>query len=116
MNLETLVQHANPEELAVLAGLMKRIAARPAVLVTVRHGSGQRRYVVDLADEEALRPYVGMTQAELAEASRGMAGTLGFGCQWLRGFGRVDEMTRTLSLHEVLKVEEAPRKRVWGDT
>jgi hypothetical protein len=116
MNLETLLQHATPEELAALTGLIKRIAARPAVLVTVRHGSGQRRYVVDLADEETLRPYVGKSQAELAEASRGMAGMLSFGCQWLRGFGRVDEMARTLSLYEVLKVEEVPRRRVRGDT
>jgi hypothetical protein len=110
MNLETLLQHANAEELAVLAGLMKRIAA----LVTVRHGGGRRRYVVDLADEEALRPYVGKTEAELAEASRGMAGMLSFGCQWLRAFGRVDELARTLSLDEVLKVQEAPLARLGG--
>jgi hypothetical protein len=114
MEVSDLAKYATTEELVVIAGVVKRANDRSAVLVTVEHRSGRRRYVVDRADEEQLRRYVGKSQAELAELSRGMGGMLGFGCQWLRGYGRVDEMAATLSLYEVVKVEEVDRRRVWG--
>ncbi len=114
MEVTELATYATTEELAVIARVVQRANIRPAVLVTVEHGSGRRRYMVDRADEEQMREFVGRSESELADLSRGMSGLLGFGCRWLRGYGRVDEMARTLSLYEVVKVEEADRKRVWG--
>jgi hypothetical protein len=114
MEVSDLARYATTEELAVIANVVQRANDRPAVLVTVKHGGFRRRYVVDRADEEQLRDYVGKSETELAELSRGMRGMLGFGCQWLRRYGRVDEMHRSLSLHEVVKVEQANRAKVWG--
>lgn len=37
-----------------------------------------------------------------------------FGAQWVRAYGNVDEMYRTLSLYEVTSVRAVDRKRVWG--
>jgi hypothetical protein len=115
MDIIDLLAAATEEELPVLAAVIKRLNDRPAILVTVGRAGGRRRRYVVVEDEETIRPYVGRSEAELARLSRGPNGMTPIGCQWLRAFGKVDEMYASLSLYEVVKVEEVDRARVWGD-
>jgi hypothetical protein len=110
MDVVELVKNATEEEVAVIATVVARMQNKPAVLVTLQE-STRRRYVVAREDEDELRVLVGKSKAELA-ALHGQR--FGFGGQWLRSMGRVDEMYRSLSLDGVVKVEEADRARVWG--
>jgi len=124
MEIETLLSHATDEELPAIAAVLKRIADAPAVVVTVRHNKSTRRYVVSTEDESLFdglsgalisesRP--GARDSEVEERFGGMGAVLtSFGCRWLRGYGRVDEMHRTLSMIEVIKVERIDRRRVFG--
>jgi hypothetical protein len=114
MDIMDLLAAATEEELRVLVAVIKRLNDRPAILVTVGRGGGKRRRYVVVEDEETIRPYVGKSQAELAELSRGPNGMTPIGCRWLRAFGKVDEMYASLSLYEVVKVEEVDRAKVWG--
>ena len=109
MDVQTLIRAATDEELPVIAAAARRLQERPCVLVTVREGSKTRRYVVAQEDEEMIRPLVGMDRSEWEHEHAW------FGAQWLRGFGRVDEMYRSLGLYDIVKVEEAPRAKVWGE-
>jgi hypothetical protein len=113
MELPILLAHATKLEQAVILAEVRRIAAMPAVVVTVREGSRHRRYVVAQEDEQALRRFVGHTPEQLA-TDLGQMGTVlfAFGGQWLRGPGRVDELYRSLSLADVVKVEAVDRDRV----
>ena len=124
MNINTLIEEATRDELVTIAGIAARIAARPAVVVTVATGTKHRRYVVATEDEHLFAALSGM----LRPASRPGAcdgevdnqfGHMGaaltaFGAQWLRRMGTVDEMYRTLSIAEVVKVERIARSKVWG--
>jgi hypothetical protein len=85
-------------------------ARKFAVVVTMRDDN--RRYVVAEEDEEEVRGLAGVSESELKAVYSQSWG--GFGGQWLRGFGRVDEMYRTLSFAEVKKVAEIERSKVWG--
>lgn len=108
---------------------------RTSVVVTIDGGfpgGTKRRYVVAAEDEHYFArvrmgkvpepkgtPAAGGTVrtpsvAEVRQAREEHLGRFYFGCQWLRGFGRVDEMYRTLGTWEVVKVERLPRDRVWG--
>jgi hypothetical protein len=124
MEIETFIEHATEDELPVIAAVLRRIADRPAVVVTVRGGKTSRRYVVATEDESVfdglsgvLRPESrrGASDSEVEERFGGMGAVLtSFGCQWLRRYGCVDEMYRTLSVIEVTKVERIDRHRVFG--
>lgn len=114
MEVKDLIAAATEEELPVLAAIIKRLNDRPAILVTVGRAGGRRRRYVVVEDEESIRPYVGKSEAELARLSRGRNGMTPIGCRWLRSFGNVDEMYASLSLWEVVKVEEVDRAKVWG--
>lgn len=107
MDVRTLLERAEtPEEIATVARMLQRAHDAPAVLVTCADG---RRYVVAQEDESLF--------AEIPDGpfeSSGMGGFGGFGAQWLRGYGRVDEMYRSLSFWDVRKVARADRARVWG--
>lgn len=105
MELETIIKNATDDEARALLAAVRRANAKPAVLVTVEGG---RRYVVAQEDEDEIRPLVGRDPEEW-QRSWG-----GFGARWMRGYGRVDEMHRTISLSDVVKVAEADRARVWG--
>lgn len=103
------------------------------VVVTVEQGSGKtRRYVVAHEDAGLFDgvPDGPVPKAEGTPAAGGATrppsvsdirltreeylGRFSFGCQWLRSLGRVDEMYRTLSTWEVVKVERLDSARVWG--
>ena len=99
MNIATLFQNATGEEAEALARVINRANAMPAVVVTLREGGKSRRYVVDQADE--------------SDFDNGRVPHW-FGGQWLRGYGRVDEMYRSLCGDEVVKVERLDRAKVWG--
>ncbi len=124
MEIETLIEHATEEELPVIAAVLRRIADRPAVVVTVRGGKTARRYVVAVEDESlfdglsgAMRPESrpGARDSGFEERFGGMGAVLtSFGCRWLRRYGALDEMHRTLSVIEVTKVEHIDRHRVFG--
>jgi hypothetical protein len=109
-DLEVLVENASEDELRTIVKVLQRAREKPALLVTVNG----RRYVVDQEDEAAVRSLVGLSADELKDRVYGAAGRVAFGARWMRGYGRVDEMCRTLSLWEVTKVAEADRARVWG--
>lgn len=109
MNLETLVANATDDELPAIAAALHRAQSKPCVLVTTLEGGKRRRYVVAQEDEDEIRKYVGCAESVLDRQWQ-----VWFGAQWLRGMGRVDEMYRSLSLSETVKVEEADRARVWG--
>lgn len=80
---------------------MQEITA-PRTVVTVQNGKGTRRYLVDRADEHVLDHLPdGPVDPETV---RGMSGAAGFGCQWLRSRNIVDEMYRTLSLWDVVRI------------
>jgi len=123
MNLETVLSEASDDELQTIAHVVARVVARPAIVVTVA-GRTRRRYVVATEDERlfadlsgVLRPASrpGACDSEIDEQLGHMGAVLNaFGCQWLRRMGAVDEMYRSLSLCEVIKVERIDRKRVWG--
>lgn len=105
--------------------------AGTCVVVTVE-GKPARRYVIDDRDEDLFDrvPSGKVPEAEGTPAAGGATrppsvsdvrwaredhlGRFSFGCQWLRSLGKVDEMYRTLSTWEVVKVERLPRTRVWG--
>ncbi len=95
MNLSAMLLHASREELEMILKLRDRVDSFPAIVVTVM----RKRYVVDQSDEHEFHdgkiPYA-------------------FGGQWLRGYGRVDEMYRLLSGAEVTKIERIDRTKVWG--
>lgn len=111
MDVKTLIRNATEEELLAIASALKRANKRPAILVTLR--TGGRRYVVCREDEHLFEDLVGLDEAELAERV-GRAVLVAFGAQWMRGYGRVDEMYRSLSLGEVTSIKTADRARVWG--
>src|SRR5437773_934995 len=107
-----LVQHATADELKLLGDIARRANAQPAVLVTVREGGGSRGYVVAQEDEGIFRD---IPDGAFSSDSPGVRYILAaFGAQWLRSYGRVDEMYRTVSLAEVVKVERVNRERVWN--
>lgn len=95
-----------------------------SVVVTVDNGR-KRRYVVASEDEHLFAGVPtgpingGKVEAdddvfEVRWAREDALGRFSFGCQWLRGMGRVDEMYRTLSTWEIVKVERIDATRVWG--
>lgn len=129
--LQTLVQNATTEELRTIHAVLQRADAKPAVVVTLEHGRSTRRYVVAQEDEHLFDgvPTGKVPVAEGTPASDGVRppsisdirqareehlGRFGFGGQWLRGLGRVDEMYRSLATWEVVKVERIDRTKVWG--
>jgi hypothetical protein len=98
------------EEAKVLAQLIVREGHKPEVLVTVQHGvESKRRYVVDHEDREAVLALKPALQEDPRDRP-----WFYFGARWLRAYGKVDEMHRSLSFSEVVKIEEADPRRVWG--
>ncbi len=106
-------------------------STRTSVVVTVEEGRTKRRYVVAAEDAHLFEdvPTGKVPVAQGTPASDGIRppsisdirgaredhlGRFSFGCQWLRSMGRVDEMYRTLSTWEVVKVERIAQDRVWG--
>jgi hypothetical protein len=114
MDLRSLMRHATEPEREVILNVLRRVVASPAVVVTVREGGRRRRYVVALEDEQELRRFVGHSAQQLQDELGGRAALLTFGAQWLRGPGRVDEMYRSLSMAEVVRVAVVDRSVVWG--
>lgn len=104
MDLNELARHATDDELRTLAAVAGRAAAAPRIVVTVKVGKGTRRYVVCRDSEDV---FDGIDNAEQLEEKFGHMGAIlaSFGCQWLRGKGRVDECYRTLSMCEVVKIK-----------
>ncbi len=94
------------DERRVLLGIIERMNARPAVVVTVDLGGTKRRYVVATEDESI---FAGAPDGPFSDGR-----PFYFGAQWLRGFGKVDEMYRSFGLYEATKVERFDRKKVWG--
>jgi hypothetical protein len=92
------------------------------IVVTVEHGAGRtRRYVVTPEDEYMFAdapsgkvPVLRGTPAsdgirepsvnDIRRSREERLGRFSFGCQWLRGPGKIDEMYRTLSTWEVVSV------------
>jgi hypothetical protein len=111
MNLEVLMQHATVDELRVIVGIMQRANDRPAILVTTQTEGG-RRYVVSQSDEPIVLGLIGLSSAELAE--RVKYSNAYVGARWMRGYGNVDEMYRSLGVHEITSVRTADRSKVWG--
>lgn len=106
-----------------------------SVVVTVEHGAGKtRRYVVAREDQSLFQdvpagtvpvaqgtPALGgetrpPSVSDIRLTREQHLGRFSFGCQWLRSLGKVDEMYRTLSTWEVVKVERIDSARVWGNT
>ena len=108
MSIEILIRHATEPELRVIADILHRANARPAVVVTVK-GTPARRYVVSQSDEHLFDDFDLATQG-----ADGYGMGFWFSCQWLRSLGKVDEMGRTLGSREVGKVARIDRARVWG--
>lgn len=77
-----------------------------AIVVTLAEGSKKRRYVVAQEDE-------GMFEGDSAVNIVGNW-RFNFGGQWLRSLGKVDEMYRTLSGNDVIKIQRIDRTKVWG--
>jgi hypothetical protein len=112
--LEVLIRAASEDELRTLVGLVERVNAHPAVMVTLQEGRGKRRrYVVYQEDEHLFDGLSGNVSREQVEQHFGSRFAW-FGGQWLRSMGRVDEMARTLSVAELVKVERRHRNAVWG--
>jgi hypothetical protein len=107
--LAVVLANATEEETAAITAALGRANAKPAVIATMRD---RRRYVVAQEDEAEFAELVGLRGEALADRVQYARG--GFGGQWLRGYGRVDEMYRSLSMREVTKVATADRARVWG--
>jgi hypothetical protein len=109
--LETILQHATTDELRVIAAIAERANAEPAILVTV----GGRRYVVAEEDELTFHNIPdGKYDYDPRNYGAGILDKVFFGAQWMRKYGKVDEMYRSLSGYEVTKVARVPRSRVWG--
>lgn len=78
-----------------------REVTEPRLVVTVKNGKGTRRYLVDRVDEHV---FDHLPEGNVdPDAIYGASGRGFFGCQWLRAKNAVDEMHRTLSLHEVVR-------------
>lgn len=108
MQVETLLANIeNDDEARTILALLQRENAKPDVLVTVKEGSKTRRYVVAREDRDAVLAY-------RATDPDDRPWMFYFGAQWLRRYGCVDEMYRSLSMSEVVKIETADPKRVWG--
>jgi hypothetical protein len=127
---ETLIRNATPEELEVIATVAKRAHDLPAIVVTVDNGAGYgktRRYVVMQEDEHYFYGVpTGKVPVKVERDGRPASisdirmqreehlGRFYFGCRWVRSFGRVDEMYRTLGSYEIVKVERIDRDKVYG--
>jgi hypothetical protein len=107
--LAVLTANATEDELRLITSILARANDKPAVIVTTRDG---RRYVVAQEDEPMFEPLIGLKAPELHE--RVQRSLTPFGARWLRRYGCVDEMYRSLSISEVTKVATADRARVWG--
>lgn len=109
-DIETIVANASIDELRTLAAVLKRANDKPAVVVTLKEGTRSRRYVVSREDEHLFDdiPNGPIDGADV------LGWRLWFGGQWLRSLGKVDEMYRSLSGSEIVKVQRIDRKRVWG--
>ena len=108
MNVQQLAGNVqNDDEARVLLALMQRENAKPAVLVTVQEGSKKRRYVVASEDRDEVLAYRDTDPDD-------RPWMFYFGAQWLRGYGNVDEMYRSLSMSDVVKIEIADAAKVWG--
>lgn len=124
MDLSELLREATAEEALTIASVASRRIARPAVVATVASGGRRRRYVVAMDDEGLFNGLEGALRPESRPGACDAAvdvrfGHMGaaltsFGGRWLRRFGCVDEMHRTLSMAEVVKVERIDRAKVWG--
>jgi hypothetical protein len=111
MQVNTLLRHATQEEREAIRAAAQRAYEHPAIIVTIRH-EGQRRYVVDQEDEHLFEALARLKAAEIKAAVANRLG--GFGAQWVRRYGNVDEMHRTLAISEVTNVTSTERHRVWG--
>lgn len=111
--IDIIAANAADDELRVLAAVLKRANDRPAIVVTVRQGvNGTRRYVVAQEDEPM---FADLPDGPIERADRWDGPQFWFGAQWLRGYGRVDEMYRTLSASEITRVARVNRAKVWGE-
>lgn len=72
-----------------------------AVIVTMREGSKDRRYVV--ASEDAYL-FDGLPSGPIKRLDRFDGPHFHFGAQWLRGPGRIDEMYRTLYAGDAVRI------------
>jgi hypothetical protein len=107
--LSSILAHATEEELRVLLAVIERVNAQAAIVVTMRDN---RRYVVSQEDEHL---FADIPDGPVVREDRWDGPQSWFGGQWLRGYGRVDEMHRSLAGYEIAKVARVDRKRVWGD-
>ena len=124
MDMTAIIREATTDELATIAGIVGRITKRPAVVVTVTGGRTKKRYVVAVEDEHLFEGLSGVLRSESRHGACGGemdqrfghmgAGMTAFGARWLRRMGVVDELYRSLSMAEVVKVERIDRGRVWG--
>lgn len=96
-----------------------------ALVVTVDDGyegkGKRRRYVVTPEDEPLFGNFTGtlptlkvVSISDFRHAREEVIGRFWFGAQWLRSYGRVDEMYRSLATYEVCKIERIGYARVWG--
>lgn len=107
--LEDALRQGDEDAARGIARVIEKGRQRPAIIVTADYG--KRRYVVAQEDEYLFN---GIPNGSFDPQGH-PHGWWVFGAQWLRGYGRVDEMYRTLSSSDVSKVERVDRKRVWGD-
>jgi hypothetical protein len=108
MDLATLIRNATDDELVVIKSILQRAATKPAIVVTL--DIDNRRYVVDQADEHLFEDTPdGPTPEDRYDRPR-----FDFGARWLRQYGKVDEMHRSLGGYEVKKVQRIDRAKVWG--
>ena len=103
------------------------------IVVTVENGGGKTRKYVIVSEDAHLFDNVPTGKVPEAEGTPALGGTtrppsvsdirgaredhlgrFSFGCQWLRGPGRVDECYRTLSTWEVVAVARVDRSKTWG--
>jgi hypothetical protein len=103
--LADALRDGDEEAVSAIGRVITRKASEPAILVTL----GGKRYVVATEDEHVFDRIPDGPHS--LDSYRFQV----FGAQWLRGYGRVDEMYRSLSLCEVTKVQRVDRARVWGD-
>ncbi len=71
------------------------------VIITMREGSKNRRYVVAHEDEYM---FASLKDGPITREDRFDGPSFHFGAQWLRGPGRIDEMYRTLYAGDAVRI------------
>lgn len=105
--LEEALRQSDEDAVRAIVRILNNQRARPAILATI----DGKRYVVAEEDEHE---FENIPDGPLGTGFDNPLDRVWFGGRWMRGYGRVDEMYRSLGGYEVTRIQRVDRDKVWG--